>query len=277
VTAARHATWALLLGPACFHPTYDHPACGPSNTCPDGLICSAQQICEAAGAAIDAASDGPAGDTESDGPAPGFCDPTDPHLVACYELDGDGKDSSSHHLDAFTANVTFVAGKVGLALQSGSSSSVATGDSPTVDIAALTIEAWVRPSQLPPGAAVAYILDVDKQYALRIGSSGNLDCVLTGATSVMANANLAINQWAHVACTFDSAIGAAIYVDGTQIGSAAAGGALATDGTSGMTLGGNNPPGSGSRLIGSLDEVRLMNIARTPAQICADAERSSCP
>jgi hypothetical protein len=38
-----------LLAPACFHPSYDHPACGPNGECPSGLTCSLQRICEAPG------------------------------------------------------------------------------------------------------------------------------------------------------------------------------------------------------------------------------------
>jgi len=35
-----------FLAPACFHPNYDHPRCGPSGECPSGLTCNAQLICE---------------------------------------------------------------------------------------------------------------------------------------------------------------------------------------------------------------------------------------
>jgi len=57
VTVARHAAWVLLLVPACFHPNYDHPACGPNRECPDGLTCNEQSICDRSSpddAAIDA-------------------------------------------------------------------------------------------------------------------------------------------------------------------------------------------------------------------------------
>lgn len=39
----------LLFAPACFHPSYDHPACGPGGECPSGLSCNAQAIYEAGG------------------------------------------------------------------------------------------------------------------------------------------------------------------------------------------------------------------------------------
>jgi len=55
MTYARQAMWVLLLIPACFHPNYDHPACGLNGECPKGLTCSAQLICEPPGDAVDAA------------------------------------------------------------------------------------------------------------------------------------------------------------------------------------------------------------------------------
>jgi hypothetical protein len=40
-----HRSVVLLL-PACFHPSYDHPACGQHGECPGGLSCSAALVCE---------------------------------------------------------------------------------------------------------------------------------------------------------------------------------------------------------------------------------------
>lgn len=40
------AAAAIALLAACFHPTYDHTACGPSGECPRGTMCSAQHTCE---------------------------------------------------------------------------------------------------------------------------------------------------------------------------------------------------------------------------------------
>jgi len=52
------AAWALVLIPACFHPTYDRPACGPLDECPGNLKCTAG-VCE------------PDGEGDSDGGTPG--------------------------------------------------------------------------------------------------------------------------------------------------------------------------------------------------------------
>jgi hypothetical protein len=63
----------VLLLPACFHPTFDQPLCGPHGECPSGLTCSVQGSCELPGLGRDAAIDAP--DAMS-GDAPtgnGFC------------------------------------------------------------------------------------------------------------------------------------------------------------------------------------------------------------
>jgi len=36
-------------------------------------------------------------------------------------------------------------------------------------------------------------------------------------------------------------------------------------------------PTGNDRLIGLIDQVRLMDVARTAEQVCADAGRPSCP
>jgi len=259
MTGARHAVWILLLVPACFHPSYDHPMCGPGGECPSGLTCNAQLICEGMG------------------PPPSFCDPADPQLMVCYEFEGDTKDSSAHHLDATMVNVSFPPGKVGKAMQFGATSAADVADSAVFDVAALTIEMWINPSQLPSTGNRFDLLDMNGQYVFSMEPSGDLKCALIGAPSLpSAVANLTTGRWTHVACTYDGAT-VAVYVDGVVTATASGGGALSTGGNTGISLAADNPPGSGSRLIGLIDEVRLMNVARTPAQICADAGKSSCP
>jgi len=217
----------------------------------------------------DAAPDGP---TVS---APPFCDPTDPHLVACYEFEGDTKDSSNNRLDATMVNVSFPAGKVGKAMQFGGISAADVLNSAAFDVAALTIEAWINPSQLPSNGNRAGILDMDQQYGFFLHAGGELACT-ANVSMVTTVAHLATDRWTHVACTYDGTTGA-IYVDGVAVANAGGGGALNTGGNTGISLAADNPPGSGSRLIGLIDDVRLMNIARTPAQICADAGKAPCP
>jgi concanavalin A-like lectin/glucanase superfamily protein len=225
----------------------------------------------------------PAPDAQLDGspgatPAP-FCDPADLHLVVCYELDGNTRDGSSHHLDATMTNVTFVAGKVGTAMLVGPTSAADVVNSAAFDVTALTIEAWIWPAQLPPTGARAGILDMESQYGFFLQPGGELACTMSGGPSIPATAaHIATDRWTHVACTYDGSTTTAMYVDGVRIASAAGGGTLATGGNSGISLAANNPPTvtPRSQLIGLIDEIRMMDVARTPDQICADAGRVSC-
>jgi Concanavalin A-like lectin/glucanases superfamily len=248
-------------------------ACGfrASATSGNAAIDAAELVHDAA-QPVDAAMDGPPVN-----PSP-FCDPADPHLMACYPFEGDAKDSSAHHLDAAMNNLTFPPGKVGKAMLFAANSAADVPDSPVFDAGALTIEAWIWPSQLPTGSSRAGILDMNGQYGFFVHAGGDLRCTLIGGPTLpVATAQITTGRWTHVACTYDGTAAAAIYVDGVAAAKITGGGTLATNGISGISLAADNPPGAGSRLIGLIDEVRLMNVARTAAQICADAGQSACP
>jgi hypothetical protein len=75
------------------------------------------------------------------------------------------------------------------------------------------------------------------------------------------------NQWHHVACTYDGTI-INLYVDGQLDNALAATGAVAAN-TSDMEIGRNTDGGGTQPFIGNIDEVRIWNVARTPAQISA--------
>src|SRR5262245_53368659 len=83
------------------------------------------------------AADRPPPDAEPDAPpdapidmaAAPFCDPSDPHVMACYELDGNTDDGSSHHLNATASNVSYAPGHAGMAMQFGPTSIARAADS----------------------------------------------------------------------------------------------------------------------------------------------------
>ncbi|HEX7839907.1 MAG TPA: LamG domain-containing protein [Kofleriaceae bacterium] len=206
-----------------------------------------------------------------------FCDPSDPHLVACYEFEGNAKDGSSHHLDAATSDVTFVNGQVGMAMQFGAMSVASVSDSPVLDITTMTIEAWIRPSQIPSTGVRAGIMDVDPQYSFFFYPGSKMSCATYGGPTVNPGVatSLAADRWSHVACTYDGSA-TVVYVDGSEVARAAGSGGSPTNGTTGMSIAADNPS-NGNRLIGLIDQLRLMNVARTDAEICADAGKPSCP
>lgn len=203
---------------------------------------------------------------------PPFCDPGDPTLIACYELEDTLADGSVHHLDPNVAiNASFAAGKVGRALVVSPTTEVDVAESALFGTSAMTIEAWIDPVALPTAGKRAGILDCDGRYGFFLHPNGDLQCTTVTATAVVQAA-----RWTHVACTNDGAT-ARIYVDGSVVATAAATPLPLTGSQSGITLGGNNPPGGGDPLNGALDQVRLFKVARTPAQLCAAAGRTTCP
>jgi len=231
--------------------------------------------------------------TPPPGAAP-FCDPADASTVACFDFDdGTASDKSAHQLSVRTQDLAFLAGEVGLAMSFQATSAADLGDSPLFDVSAVTIEAWVHPTQLPADFAV--VLDVNNQYALEVDSGGTLDCQLAGTGVSIQDGAIPAGVWTHVACTYDSATGiATLYVNGSEIDHQAGGGALSTQGTTGMSLAANNPPDAPpppairpgkkppggdtrNRFIGMIDQVRLSSRARTAREICLDAGVTACP
>ena len=224
----------------------------------------------ALGGVDDAARDG-AGDASDDAAldariAP-FCDPTDTSLVACYELEDNTNDASGNNLNATSSNITYVAGKKGKAMSFGATSSAEVADSTKLDVSELTIEAWIKPTSLPTTGTRMGIVDMNGQWGFFIQDTGEIRCI----ASVTAQGGLLVaNQWAHVACTYGSGTSTA-WINGISVASTSGGTGLSTASTTGMSLAADNPAGSGSRLIGLMDQVRIFGRARTQTELCADA------
>lgn len=244
------------------------PACASFDVSAPGGLAAAPD----SGGAPDASPGAPdAAQMAPDAPlAAPFCDADDPDLVACYTFDGQsGQDESmyGHDLDLFGVN--FQAGIAGAALSVDESSSAATAESPALDVDALTIELWIRPGELPADSRVG-LIDNDQQYGMFLFANGQLRC--TAGTPTSFQHDLAPDVWTHVACTHDGAE-ATIWVDGVARESNPAP-PLETGGTSGLTVGMNNP--SGDNFVGAVDSVRVWRVARAPEDLCA-AAGENCP
>lgn len=193
-------------------------------------------------------------------------------VVACYELEGNARDGSGHKHHASMANVLFVAGKVGQAMAFAATSEAKAPGSAMFDVDFLTIEAWIKPTALPV-TGQSNILDVDQQYAFYINTDGTLTCDLVNRKLVTTVGVVTTGQWNHVACTHDGNV-ANIYLDGRSAEATAAQVDLQTGGHE-LALAGNSP--SGSPLIGLIDQVRLLQVARSADDICIDAGKAACP
>jgi concanavalin A-like lectin/glucanase superfamily protein len=198
--------------------------------------------------------------------APGFCDPADATLIACYEFEGTTADASANHLATTMTNVTFISGKLGMAAHTDATTQINVAENPALDPQAITIEAWIR-APLPPAGGRGGIVDNQGQWGFFLHEQGELQCITGG--NVMAS--IVADTWTHVACTYDGTRN--LYVNGLLVDASAPGGApLTAGGTDGMSIGADNPPGAGSPLNGDIDQLRIFSVARTPSQICDDAD-----
>jgi hypothetical protein len=203
-------------------------------------------------------------DAPPDSPPP-FCDPSDPTLVACYEFENTTADASGHQLDATNTNVTYVNGKVGKAAHATAMTGMNVGESALLDPTALTIECWIHAAI--PATGRAGIVDNNGEWGFFLQPGG----VLQGI-GLSSSANIHANTWTHVAITYDAGT-TRHYVDGIEVANntSTSGSFNTTGGTSGISIGADNPPGSGSPLNGDIDQLRIFSVARTPEQIAADA------
>ena len=147
---------------------------------------------------------------------------------------------------------------------------------------ALTVEAWVQATKLKDNIFEGTIIGKsgggtgERGYDLRIGKTG-IDFNLgtpDGWKSVTYNTTVPTHTDMHIAGVFDGTT-LKIYVDGVEKVSTDYTGTINASSTN--LLIGENPTWSGRHFYGTIDEVRIWNVARTAAQISANKDRFVCP
>jgi len=87
------------------------------------------------------------------------------------------------------------------------------------------------------------------------------------ATLVAASGNLTVNHWWHVAASYDGS-NLRLFLNGSEVGSAAKSGALDVNSSAAIWIGAN-PPMAYAPFHGLIDDVRIYNIALDAAAITA--------
>lgn len=164
-------------------------------------------------------------------------------------------------------------GKYGNALSfDGDNDVVTVPDSGVLDLTtALTLESWVFPTEAGDWRTVILKEKAgDLVYSQYSSDGGGLpsSVLYVGTTKQYLDgpAPLPLNQWSHLATTYDGSQ-YRFYINGIQVIARAQTGKLAAS-TGVLRIGGNSI--WGEYFQGRIDEIRIYNRALTPAQIVAD-------
>jgi hypothetical protein len=165
---------------------------------------------------------------------------------------------------------------VGNALRlTGEEDYLAVAGNGSLDVAGgLTIEAWLRRSH----GSAGWRLIVDRRpeggpndfgYHLAVDPAGRLRMRAgtgVGWVNASGSTRLPLDRWVHVAGTWDGSW-LRLYVDGQEDGSTFFNGSISYTGVSTTRIGGSVFDGESFR--GELAEVRIWDVARTPAELAA--------
>ncbi|HEY3160579.1 MAG TPA: LamG-like jellyroll fold domain-containing protein [Vicinamibacterales bacterium] len=197
------------------------------------------------------------------------------NLVAAYSFDeGSGasvKDASGSGNNGKASNTTWTtSGRLGGALVFNGSSALVTVPSTTSLrlSAAMTLEAWVRPTAVNAQWRDVIYKGSDDYYLEATSTSSSRPAA--GGTfapdNVYASSALAVNTWTHLAATYDGAT-LRLYVNGTLASSISRAAPIAVS-NGALQIGGDS--GAGQYFAGTIDEVRIYNTAIGEAQIRID-------
>jgi hypothetical protein len=139
---------------------------------------------------------------------------------------------------------------------------------------ALTIEAWLNPRG-PGGGGGGVILNKEGEYALTRMTDGTIAFSLAntnpGWVTVLTSATAPEHTWTHIAVAYQDGTPGSIeiYENGVLVDSIPADGLIGdfTTVQNELRIGGRQSVGNNQWFHGLLDEVRLWNVQRTPAQI----------
>lgn len=187
-------------------------------------------------------------------------------LALCFPFEGAATDGSPNALVPKIANISFVAGKDGLAASFGAGSQMTFEPNSAFDLPAdaATIEAWIKRQST---GADAVVFDDDGRFSLTIDAGGKVLCKSSGG-AVTGQTAIAADDWAHVACVIDQGAIKA-YVNGKEDGAGT--GSISPNPELAAAIGQNSP--DGEPFLGLIDSFRVLSVARTGAELAADAAK----
>ncbi|MHC1716651.1 MAG: LamG domain-containing protein [Candidatus Dojkabacteria bacterium] len=194
-------------------------------------------------------------------------------------------DSSGNANHATPTGTTSIAGKIGNGRNFGGNSTsdvVNAGSSSTLKPTSVTVETWIKPNvtdaafrgvvtnRANSGIASGYLISYG-DAAGKIYFRVTTNCSSWGIT-LASTTTLQTDRWYHVVAVFTSGSGK-LYINGVEEASGVASGNICYDANS-LRIGGESDAGV-YKFSGGIDEVRISNIVRTPAQIAKSYSNSA--
>lgn len=178
-----------------------------------------------------------------------------------------------------TVSPTWTRGKVGSAL-SFSNGYVSSSSAPTPTTVG-TVEAWVKVNSWGSSYDTVFFKGTGSNFAamdytlLRSNADPTFVGSISNGTSYYSiagphSSTINLGQWYHLVFTWDSSSGGKFYTNGVLTGTYNSN-IVAANSTQNMRIGKGN--GNGYPFNGVIDDVRVFNYARTPAQIAWDYNR----
>lgn len=203
----------------------------------------------------------------------------DANTVGLWHMDesaGSGayiKDISGNNNNGTPTGTTSSTGRMGKAKTfNGSSDIISLPASSAFDLQNLSIEAWINPTIVSQNGFIFEKTTngtVNTQYSAFLNATDTFyfrtyNTSAAGDNLTFTSSNYFVsNRWNHVVCTYDGSY-KKVYVNGVLVASKAYSQTLSTNAAGTSTIGGYS---SGYFFNGSIDEVRISNIARTPDEV----------
>ena len=139
-----------------------------------------------------------------------------------------------------------------------------------------TVEAWIRTSVSGTQRVIVDmgLMPLGQRFTLNV--LNGLLRIEIGGGGVNSTSSVADGNWHHVAATYNPAAvnRYALFIDGVPAGSGNISQTINTTAGTNLLIGTRND--QVNRFLGEIDEVRVWNYNRTPAQILADMNASYC-
>lgn len=197
-------------------------------------------------------------------------------LVAHYEFENNGDDSSINAYHGTVTNITYVDGKIGNAASFDGSSSYIDVISVNNDLpsnipsssSVRTVSFWAKPTSAAPATQGNFISwgsnTTNSRFSIMQRTSGTLDFI--GAGNDHSSGYSMNNSWQHIVVTYDGGTTMNVYIDG-QLENSLTITALTTDATQRLRIGITIEGFQDEFYTGLLDDVRIYNRILSAADV----------